>query len=119
MSNVLTVKRGDSFNLLFSSVTADVPPVAQALPPCTARLQVRNKSGSRVYLSATSDPAAGLTIDLAAGTVLWQQDFTDTEALAPGTYYADLELTFSPTERQSTQTFQIRIEADMTQDLPA
>ena len=119
MSLTITTKRGDSFDLLFTSVNTAVPPVAQPLSPCTARLQVRNKSGSRVYLSATSAPDGGLTLDLAAGTVLWRQVYADTEALAPGLYYADLELTFSPTERQSTQTFQIRVEADMTQDLPA
>lgn len=117
MTEIVNVKRGDSLNLLFSVVDGDGD--AYALTDCTARLQIRNKSGSRVYLSATSDPADGLVIDAVAGTIAFAADFTDTEDLAPGTYYSDLEMTFSGVDRQSTETFQIKIAADITKDIPA
>lgn len=117
MTAIVNLKRGDSLNLLFSVVDGDGDPYD--LTDCTARLQIRNKSGSRVYLSATSDPADGLTLDAVAGTIALAVDFADTEDLAPGTYYSDLEMTFSGTDRKSTDTFQVRIEADITQDVPA
>lgn len=117
MTATVGLKRGDSLNLLFSVTDSDGD--AYALTDCTARLQLRNKQGNRVYLSATSDPADGLTIDAVAGTIALDVDFADTELLAPGTYYADLEMTFSGTDRKSTDTFQVRIEADITKDVPA
>ncbi len=115
MTATVGLKRGDSLHLLFSVI--DDAGDAYALTDCTARLQIRNRSGSRVYLSATSDPADGLTIDAVAGTIALDVDFADTEDLAPVTYYADLEMTFSGTDRKSTDTFQIKIEADITQDI--
>ena len=117
MTATVSLKRGDSLHLLFSVI--DDAGDAYALTDCTARLQIRNRSGSRVYLSATSDPADGLTIDAVAGTIALSVAFADTEDLVPATYYADLELTFNGTERRSSETFQVRITQDITQDLPA
>lgn len=115
--SVVSVKRGDTLSLLFS--IKDSAGAAYDLSDCTARLQIRNKSGSRVYLSATSDPADGLTINAVAGTIALAVAYADTEELVPGTYYADLELTFNGTERRSSETFQVRIAQDITQDVPA
>ncbi len=117
MSGTITTKRGDTLRLLFS--IKDSAGAAYDLSDCTARLQLRDKGGENVFVNATSDPADGLTVDTVAGTIALAVAFADTEDLVPGTYYADLELTFNGTERRSSETFQVRITQDVTQDVPA
>lgn len=116
MTVLVPTKRGDTLKLLFRAKNA--LGVAQTLPDCTARLQLRNKAGNRVYVNASSEPGEGLTIDANAGTVALDVPFTDTELLAVQTCYADLEMTFSGTDRISTDTFQVKFTRDETRDLP-
>ena len=117
MTIIVPVKRGDTLSLLFTAKNARR--VAQPLTGCSARLQLRNKAGNRVYVNASSAPGEGLTIDESAGTVALDVPYTATELLDPETCYGDLELTWDTGERRSSETFQVKFCEDQTRDIPA
>ena len=116
MTAIVPTKRGDTLKLLFRAKNR--LGIAQPLTDCTARLQLRNQQGNRVFVNASSEPGGGLIIDAEAGTVALDVPFTETEQLAVQTCYADLEMTFSGIDRVSTETFQVKFGRDETRDLP-
>lgn len=103
----LTVKRGDTLRatLTFKQGTASAN-----LNGCQARMQARTTTGQVVLdLSSSTDD---LTVDGAAGKVILSAD----NALAVGTYMADVELTYAGGAVKSSDTFMIQVTPDVTKD---
>lgn len=102
-----TVKRGDTWRQTFTwrqgSETGD--PVD--LTGCTARLQVRDRTGDLI-LDATDD----LTINGATGTI--SVDVLIPSTVLPGKYIFDVEVTYTDGFVQSTETQTLKIEGDIT-----
>jgi len=110
----ITIKRGDSINRVFYAKNAEG--AAQPLTGCEARIQVRSKIGAPPVISSTSNPANGITIDEENGVISWDVPYADTEGLNIQTYVFDVELTYSPTERHSSETVALKIGYDITGD---
>jgi hypothetical protein len=101
MSEVLTVKRGDTFKL---SCTYLVDGVAAALPP-GIKSQIRYNGVLVAELTATVVDAPTGRYDLSFGdTTEWPVD----------TLQQDIEYTTSAGDVMSTETFYVRVREDIT-----
>lgn len=112
----LRVKRGDTLSRVFAWQDADG--VAIDLSGCSARLQVRDREDA-VAISVTSatsalaiEPVIGETDT--TGQVYLTIDASTMALLDPGTYAADLELTFPDGTVRSTDTIHLIVQRDIT-----
>jgi hypothetical protein len=88
----MTIYQGATFALTLTWRQGE-PPVAVNLTGYTARMQLRETTGSpSTVLSLTSAGGGGLTLGGAAGTIALNVSATQTAELTPGTYLYDLEL---------------------------
>lgn len=116
MTVVVTTKRGDTWLATFAFVVSGTE---ADLTGCTAKMQVRTKTDTLV-LTATTDaltdpPTAGLlTVDGAAGTVTLLMPKAITTPVVPGSYVADIELTYADGTVRSSDTFSVKIGKDIT-----
>jgi len=112
----LRVKRGDTLSRVFT--WQDANGVAIDLSGCLARLQVRDRDDTVVVsvTSATSaleiEPTIGETDT--TGKVYLTIDASTMALLDPGTYAADLELTFPDGTVRSTDTIHLIVQRDIT-----
>ena len=106
---ILTVKRGDTWNIRFDWKNNNTP---INLTGCTAKMQIRDKADTLLTTVTTSDH---ITISGTAGTVNVSFPATSTDNIDPGTYYSDLEITFPITGQvQSSSTIQFQVQQDIT-----
>lgn len=85
----LLIEAGATFEVLLTWEDPDGDPID--VTGFDARMQVRNNTGT-LLLDLTSDPAAGLTLGGAAGTIAIRVGADDTDELDAGVAYYDLEL---------------------------
>jgi hypothetical protein len=119
----LTVKRGDTWTWPFYlySKAEDGSKTPIDLTDCSARLQVKPKRGDTPVLSATvsPDPAdetinGEITLTPVDGlaTVVFQP--ATTREIEPDKYVSDLEITWADGSVQSSMTFTVVVDEDVT-----
>lgn len=109
MACIDDVKRGDTFELLFTWTQND-----EVLPltGCTARLHIKQLREDTALIEAVS--GTELTIDEGAGTVTMVIPDADMAELTPGKYQLDLEVTFPTGKVLSTATIDFNVVKDIT-----
>jgi hypothetical protein len=108
------LKRGDTWRLVFTYTDAAGAPVD--LSGASAHMQLRTAADGTVLLDWDT---AGTELVIATNTVTLTVDPTDTADLTVGTYVSDLEITYPDGTVDSTDTFKIEVEADITVEVPA
>ncbi|WP_295445105.1 BppU family phage baseplate upper protein [uncultured Thiodictyon sp.] len=106
----ISTKRGDTWTVVFT--VRDSAGVVIELTDATARLQLKAPRATQAVLSVSD--ADALTIDEHAGTITLAVPYETMADIAPGTYQADLEITFQDKTRTSTDTFIVNIVEDIT-----
>jgi hypothetical protein len=102
------VKRGDTWDLACTlRQTTGGAPVD--LTGCAAALQVRHAQTDALVAAPDS-----IVIDPLVGGVTLTFLPATTAAIVPGTYYADLEITFADGRVRSTETLVLAVERDQT-----
>ncbi len=102
------VKRGDTWDIACTlRQTAGGDPVD--LTGCAAALQVRNAQTDALVAAPDS-----ITLDPLVGGVSLTFLPDTTAAIVPGTYYADLQITFPDGRVRSTETLALAVERDQT-----
>jgi hypothetical protein len=113
MKKLSTVKRGDTWNFVFTWKDNNQAPVD--LSDCTARMQIRKKKVGTLLAEVSTNN--GIVIDGPLGKISVTFSATMTDTVEPGTHDTDLEVTFtSSSEVKSTPTLQITVEEDITRD---
>lgn len=104
---MIKVKRGDTFTI--GGELTDASGEAEDLTGATIRSQIRSKNGTTLLaeLDVGIDDAEGGLFTLSAQPVV-------TALWGPGDYYCDIEFTFDDDTVSSTETFEIRVLADVT-----
>lgn len=100
------LKRGDTWRIKFSWVQEDGS--AYDLSECTATLQVRDQRGRLIGEPDDID----IDVETGAVTVIFEPETTI--AIAPGSYYTDLQIEFIDGEIRSSQTCILPVVADQT-----
>lgn len=111
----ISVKRGDTFRRTFLYSDDNGDPIA--LTGCTARFAAKAEGEEDIAFCAPDigDVTGGtVDIDEANGTVQILVSAETMEAIAPGTYRADLELTWPNGDVVSTATLKIKVIEDIT-----
>jgi hypothetical protein len=108
------LKRGDTWRLVFTYT--DAAGVAVDLSGASAHMQMRTAIDGTVILDWDT---AGTDLVIASNTVTLTVDPTDTADLAVGVYLSDLEITYPDGTVDSTETFKLEVEADITVEVPA
>lgn len=111
MSNQISTKRGDSWQLTWAWRDANGDPID--LSGCSAQMQLKQQLGSEPVLDLLSS-GEGLTIDSSAGDVSVSVDAATMSTLTPGIYHCDMQLTFPDGRVVSTATIQVYVETDIT-----
>jgi hypothetical protein len=122
MNKALVVKRGDTWKWPFYFFTKDESgnKVSLDLTDCSARLMVKPKRGEAVlYAAPPSDPPdetvnGEVIIIPADGLVTVLFPVATTLTVRPGEYLSDLEVTWADGTVQSSATFAVIVEEDMT-----
>ena len=113
----IEIKRGDTWTRLFSWRTYDTDAIID-LTGCTARLQLRRPRTDYVSLELTSDgqstSTGTLEIDGPSGNIAARAEAYVMAELTPGSYLADLEVTFTDGSVVSTDTFIVKVLEDVT-----
>jgi len=111
----LTTKRGDTFRRVFTYADGSGAPLD--LTDCTARFAAKAKGETSIAFCAPTigDHVGGtLTINAAEGLVTVVMPPTIMDDIEPGTYLADIRMTFANGDVVSTETFSIKVIADIT-----
>lgn len=105
------VKRGDTWSFAFSWKDQNTP---INLSNCTARMQIRDNTTHEIVAEATSDNNQ-IVINGPTGEVQVTYPASETNAIEPGKYLSDLELTFTGTGVvKSSNTISIEVIEDIT-----
>jgi hypothetical protein len=110
--DTLIVKAGDDW-VMSGALTSGG--VATDLTDCTIAMQVR-KAPSADYPAVVDATVAGgeVVIDALAGTFVITIADTVTSSIDPGEYVADIETTWADGTKTSSETFRVRVVADVT-----
>jgi hypothetical protein len=105
-----TVKRGDTWNLVFVWKNDNTP---IDLSDCTAKMQIRHKRTGVVLAEVTT--TSGITITGPEGRVNVSFPTTATSTVEAGVHETDLQITFTTSgEVQSSDTLEIPVVEDVT-----
>lgn len=107
----LTVKRGDTWEWPFVYKDTAGDPID--LTDCSARFHIKAKRAETPVVEA-SDATGEITITALSGLVTVKITPATTMAIAPGKYEADMEMTWSNGDVQSSITFVIDVVRDIT-----
>lgn len=110
MATKIQVKRGDTWRMAFACVDDDG--TATDLTGVTAAMQLRVSADDETL--ADWDSTSELTVDVVDSEIVLEVAAADTEDFEPGTYLADLEMTFPDGTVTSTETFKVEVLADIT-----
>jgi hypothetical protein len=115
VSGILTTKRGDTFRRTFHY--KDSEGEIFDITGCTARFAAQSKSGGAIAFCAPTIgtvPGGTISVDAVTGTVEVVISAALMNSVEPGTYIADVELTFPNLEVLSSETFSVKVLSDVT-----
>ncbi len=104
--------RGDTWQRAWVLKTAAGDPVD--LTGATARLQLRDRSGTLVHESNTTN--GELVVGVEPGRIELTVPYAVTETFEAGTYRFELEVTFSTGVRRTYESNALEVVADVTHD---
>lgn len=115
MAETLTLKRGDTWRVLWSWVDGDGAPIDLTGASAWAMVRTIPPEGEEgeLLLEIDSDSAA-LVIDATAGTVTMTVAAAVTALLPVGVHQTDLQLTYPDGTVQSSATLRVKILPDVT-----
>ena len=110
MTNLATVKRGDTWRFSFVWKSNGTP---IDLSDCTAKMQVRKRKVGTLLAEVTTSPDIIITGADGKVDVVFPADVTST--VEPGVHETDLQVTFTSTsEVSSSQTLTLTVLEDIT-----
>jgi hypothetical protein len=107
-----TIKRGDTWQEVITWRDSNGDPID--ISGCSIRVHLRSREDDS--LAVTAGTTGGeITITNATGGVAAQRvEYTTMRTVTPGKYNCDVELTYTDNTVQSTPTFVVIVEEDVT-----
>ena len=110
-TDTLTFKRGDTWKLYLTEQDFFAP--LADLSTASATLQVRHKR-SNILLAEADSSTGGIVLHDVSKTAVIVLVSAITELLEPGLHEFDLEIVYTDGSVQSSKTFDLRVEKDIT-----